>query len=166
MNRALLGARALLPLLALPLVASTCSEVEIAYDQVNQSSDALTVEVGVPDELDPVEGDLSSNTGAVVVGVASVAPGGGPVGTVHGLTVVVDDAYQDQVDLVRVVAQADGRDDRTFDLTQDAFDEGIWVTELESFGADDEVRTDTLSIQLLDVSGDDDEPAVSDDTGT
>ncbi|MCP4807542.1 MAG: hypothetical protein GY913_19655 [Proteobacteria bacterium] len=154
-----------LALLALPLVASTCTEAEVAYEQVNDASDALTVEVGVADELEAVQADLTSNTGAVVVGVASVSPGGGPVGTIHTVSVVVDDAYEDQVDLVRIVASADKRDDREFDLTQDAFDEGIWVMEIESFGGADEVRTDTLGIQLLDVTGDDDEPVVSEDTG-
>ena len=163
MKRALRGS--LLALAALPLVASTCSEVEVQYDQVNDASDALPVEVGVEDELDAVEADLNSNTGAVVVGVASVSPGGGPIGTVHTVTVVVDDDYEDQVDLVRVVAQADGRDDREFDLTQDAFDEGIWVTEIESYGGADEVRTDSLGIQLLDKTGDDDTPDTTTDTG-
>lgn len=157
--------RGLLALCILPLVAITCDETETEYEQIN-GNDALSIEVGVEDVLDAVATDLSSNTGAVVVGSASADPGGGPAGTTHVVAVTVDAEFADQVDLVRVVAEADGRDDTTFELSQDAFDETIWVVEIESFGTDDEVRSDTLQIQLLDVVGDTDPAAEpSADTG-
>ena len=157
--------RGLLPLLALPLLAAECDETEAEYEQLN-GDDSLDIEVGVEDTLDAVSTALSSNTGAVEVGTASADPGGGPAGTVHTLRVEVDADHADQVDLVRIVASAQGRDDSTFDMAQDAFDEGIWVLEIESFAADDETRTDTLNVQLLDLVGDTDPAAeTGSDTG-
>ncbi|HJN73382.1 MAG TPA: hypothetical protein QGF58_05550 [Myxococcota bacterium] len=157
--------RGLLGLCLLPLVATTCDEAEVEYEQIN-GTDLLSIEVGVDDLLDSVSTELSSNTGAVVVGSATADPGGGPAGTTHTVSVVVDADYADQVDLVRVIARADGREAVEFSLSQDAFDESIWVLEIESFATDGEIRTDTLAVELLDVVGDTDPGAEgSGDTG-
>ena len=137
-------------LLVVPLLGADCSgDEEIVYEQLNASSDSVTVEVGVEQELDDASADLSSNTGSELVGLVTVSPGGGPVGTVHAITVEVGEALLDDVDLVRVNAIADGREARLVDMVQDSANEGIWFVELQSFGADDELRSDTLEIQLL-----------------
>lgn len=139
----------------LPLLAIDCSDPEPEYEQLN-GSDTLSIEVGVAEALDLVETELSSNTGTLVVGTASADPGGGPAGTTHTVVVVVEDDFANQVDRVRVSTKSDGRANETFDLAQDAFDEAVWAVEIISFAEGDEVRTDTLSIELLDEVGDTD----------
>jgi hypothetical protein len=137
-------------LLLVPLLGADCSgDEEVVYDQLNNTADAVPVEVGVPDELDDAVAELLSNTGSEVVGSVTVSPGGGPIGTLHSVTVEVGDTLVDRVDLVRVNATADGRDDRVVDLVQDSANEGLWFIQLQSFGAEDETRTDEFEVQLL-----------------
>ncbi len=56
---------------------------EVTYSQFNDSDDSLVVEVGVAEELDPVDTVLMNSTGQVEVGWAQVSPCGGPIGTEH-----------------------------------------------------------------------------------
>ncbi len=137
-------------LLLVPLLGADCSgDEEVVYDQLNNTGDTVPVEVGVPDERDASVAELLSNTGSEIVGSVTVSPGGGPVGTIHAVRVEVGDVLVDRVDLVRVNATADGRDDRLLDLVQDSANEGLWFIELQSFGAEDEARTDQFEVQLL-----------------
>ena len=86
----------LAPLALLLLVGCTDDE-EVTWVQFNATDNDLSVEVGVADELDPVSIDLTSSTGQVTVGTATVTPGGGPVGTEHSIEVQVKDAFEDAV---------------------------------------------------------------------
>jgi len=138
-------------LLALVFVSTACTEaVETSYEQFNASDDALSIEVGVADVLDPVSIELWSNTGEVTVGVAEATPGGGPAGTLHEIVVTVSDDYKDVIDRVTVRTDSGERGEDEYDLTRDYADEGIFKLELQSVADDDEIRTDTFTVRLLD----------------
>jgi hypothetical protein len=131
------------------LLLLACKEEEkIEYDRFNASADALGLEVGAPEVLDPVAVDLHSSTGEIVVGYAEVDPGGGPIGTEHDMVVVVYDDYQDDVDRVSVRIESPDRGEDEYDLIQDSADEGYYKIRLESQGAEGEQRTDTLTFRL------------------
>lgn len=142
-------------------------EEEATYSQFNGNDDSLTIQVGAASELDPVVIELTSTTGEVVVGAATVDPGGGPVGTEHAIVVEVYDDYQHIVDRVSIRLDAGSRGEDEFELTQDSADEGVWKTTLVSAGEADEVREDTLTVRCWDLDGDDDAEAgtSSDDSG-
>lgn len=157
-----------LPLLVVLLsgLLACDKEEEATYSQFNGSDDTLTIQVGSSDALDAVSIELTSTTGEVVVGTASVDPGGGPVGTEHAIVVEVYDAYQHIVDRVSVRMDAGSRGEDEFELTQDSADEGVWKTTLVSAGEADEVREDTLTVRCWDLDGDDDaEAGTSNDSG-
>jgi hypothetical protein len=124
------------------------SDDETEYSQFNDSEDSLVVDVGTEEELDPVETDLHSSTGQVVVGWAQVSPGGGPIGTEHEIVVIVDDDYEDLVDRVSVRTDSGDRGEDEYDLEPDSADEGYYVLGIVSVGEDGETRSDTLSIRL------------------
>jgi len=136
-------------LLAASLLACKKDEV-ITYDQVNATDDQVEVQVGVPEELDPVTTDLHSSTGEVVIGTAEVRPGGGPIGTEHEILVIVTDDYQDLVDRVSVRTESASRGEDEYDLDQDSADEGYYKTTLVTRGSEGEVRTDMLTFRLWD----------------
>lgn len=150
-------------LVALSLLACSGSE-EITWTQFNGTDDSLTIDVGVPDVEPAVSVDLSSSTGEVVVGTATVDPGGGPIGTEHDVVVEVFDDYQDIVDRVSVRLSSDQRGDDEFELDQDSADEGVWKTTLVSVGSEGEVRQDTLTVRCWD-QDDDGSGSSSSDTG-
>lgn len=137
---------------------------EVTYEQFNAPDDALSVEVGAASELDESSIELHSSTGAVVVGTATVDPGGGPSGTVHTVTVEVYDDYQHIVDRASVRTDSGDRGVDEYDMTGDSADEGYYVLELTSVAGDGETRTDTLTIRLWDVEGDDDADGQTTDT--
>lgn len=140
---------------------------EPTYVQFNADDDELTVEVGA-DEVGPAETiDLHSTTGEVVIGTASVDPDAGPIGTEHVIRVQIDPAYENIVDKVTVRTDSDARGEDEYDLVADSADEGFYKLTIVSVGAEDEHRTDTLTIKVWDVEDDDDgEPGSSgDDTG-
>jgi len=138
--------RAFAPLM-LALVACKGDD-EIQYTRFNGDGDDLVVEVGADELLDPVEGVLTSSTNEVEVGLAWVDPGGGPIGTDHGVVVQVYDVYQDEIDRVTVRTQSPGRGSDEYALTQDSADEGVWKINLTSVGAEGESRSDTLQVLL------------------
>ena len=136
-----------LGLVLLGLVACNKDD-EITYVQFNAKNDTFAIEVGVPEELPAVEGELHSSTGEVVVGTVEISPGGGPIGTTHSIVVKIDNENEDQVDRVTVRTDSPGRGEDEYKLTQDSADEGYYKTKLESVGAEGEERTDELTIRL------------------
>ncbi len=152
-------------LLLLPLLACSKDE-EVTYSQFNGSDDSITIQVGIDELLDPAEVELSSSTGEVTVGIATVDPGGGPLGTEHAVVVQVYDDWQHIVDRVTIRLSSPNRGDDEFALDQDSADEGVWKTTLVSVGTDGEVREDTLTVRCWDQDDDEDgEASSSDDSG-
>lgn len=131
-------------------VLSACPATgEITWVQFNGSDDTLEVNVTASTDLGDVRViNLTSTTGANEVGTAQVDPGSGPVGTDHELLVTVDDAYQEVVGRVTVVADAGDRGNAEHELIQDSADHGYWVLSLTSLGAEAEERVDTFTVVL------------------
>ena len=151
--------------IVLGLLLGCTEEDSVDYEQLNSVEDDLEIQVGLLDVTEPLTVDLYSNTGSSVVGTATLDPGGGPVGTLHTLTVVINEPELiDKVDEVRVLAAAQGRTNEEFFLVGDSADETLYVTELVSVGTEDEQRTDLLYPQVLDLVGDADGTS-STDTG-
>lgn len=152
-HSALAGGRAAalspMGLLLLSWAAVGCNKDEgVQYDQYNADNDRLSIQVGIEELLDPIETPLMSSTGQVEVGLARVDPGGGPIGTNHEIVIEVYDAYQDVVDRASVRTASPGRGEDEYDLEQDSADEGVYLITLESEGAVDEEREDTLTFNL------------------
>lgn len=139
--------RIVVPLLSLGVF--DCAENGVDLVRFNNVGDEVEVQVTTSSDLgDPVTVDLHSTTGAVVVGEVTVDPGSGPVGTLHVVTIDMDDEYEDIV--VRAALSIDagvrGLDD--FILTRDSADSGLWRLELESSGVEGEARTDVFTVEL------------------
>ncbi len=137
----------LLPCVLIALVGCT-SDSEVSWTQYNASDNALTIAVGEAEPTDPVSVVLTSNTGAVELGTGTSDPGGGPVGTLHTITVQVADEYASDIGRASVRLDAGDRGVDEFDMEADATGEGYWVVELTSVGSADEVRADTLTFRL------------------
>jgi hypothetical protein len=152
------------PLLAALLVlAAGCSEdVVVQSAQLNSSGEALTIQVGAAELLPEETIDLSSTTGSVVVGSATIDPSGGPVGTEHQLTVIISDDYEDEVVRVTVLTDSGDRGEDEYVLDGDSADEGYWKISLVSAGEPDEVREDTFTVRLWEEDG---TVVASEDTG-
>lgn len=158
---------ALISAAALALVACNADD-EIEWVQFNASGDTLLVGVGTGEAIgqssrcDDAETDrcagvdgcicLRSSLEAHVVGTATIDPPFGPVGTRHTLAVEVDDAFELIVGRVDVVASS-SRGEEEVTLRQDSADAGSWRVQLESLGAADETRTDTLEVLLFEPDG-------------
>ena len=141
-------------LLLIPAFLGCAKKKEVTYTQFNGSDDSMTIDVGVP-TLEPANSiDLTSTTGQVIIGQATVDPGGGPIGTDHAIVVNVDDAYQQIVDRVSVRLKSPQRGVDEFEMQQDSADEGVWKLDIVSTGTADEVRTDTLTVRCWDRSAD------------
>lgn len=159
----LLLAASFLPL----LLGATCSkDDEETYEQFNADNDALTISVGAADLGEAVTIDLHSTTGSVLIGTATVDPSAGPIGTEHVITVEIFDAYQDMVDQVTVRTDSGDRGEDEYELIGDSADEGYYKRTLVSVGAEDEIRTDTLTIRVWDLVDDDDGDPVDSGTDT
>lgn len=130
------------------VVAGCTSDTEVSWTQYNASDNAVNIEVGAAEFTEPVSVVLTSNTGAVELGTGSVDPGGGPVGTLHTITVQVADEYASDIGRASVRLDSGDRGVDEFDLEADATGEGYWVVELTSVGNTDEVRTDSLTFRL------------------
>ena len=143
----------LLPLL---VVLGACTEDDaVTYEQFNDEGDEISIAVGA-DLLDAVSVELHSTTGQVIIGTATVDPGGGPVGTEHTILVEIDDDYEEMVDRVSVRAKSEDRGDDEFDLEGDSADEGLYKTTLVSQGEEGETREDTFVIRVWDIVDDTD----------
>ena len=130
-------------------LASCNKDEEVEYVRFNQDGDVLDIEVTADAELGAaVEVALLSTTGSVEVGIATVDPGTGPVGTDHDVLVEIDDEWQEVVGLVTLSADAGERGVETYTFRQDSADHGVWVLALTSLGDVGETRTDTLNFEL------------------
>ncbi len=140
--------RFVVPLLSLGVF--DCAENGVDLVRFNNEDDEVRVEVTTSSDVgDPVTADLLSTTGAVVVGEVTVDPGSGPVGTLHIVTIDIDDEYEDIVVRASLSIDAGERGLDDFILTRDSADSGLWRLELESSGVDGEARTDVFSIELF-----------------
>ncbi len=145
-------------ILSLAFALMGCNrDEEVTYTQYNHEEDSLAVEVGVAELLASVDIDLHSSSGEVVIGSASVDPGGGPIGTEHEVVVIISDDYQDDVDRVSARLSSPNRSEDEFELDQDSADEGYYKTILQSVGDDGEVRTDTVTVRVWEAIPDEDD---------
>ncbi len=137
-----------------------CSEEDtVEYEQLNSSEDALDIQVGLLEEAEAQTVELNSNTGAFVIGTATVEPGGGPVGTLHTITIVItDEDVANRIERVSILADSQGRPNEEFDLVADSADESFFLKEILSVGDSDEQRTDIFYLRVWDSV----EPATSD----
>ena len=127
-----------------------CKKDEVVATRFNAEGESVEVRVTADTALgEPVSLELMSSTGTVVVGTASVDPGSGPVGTDHQVLVIVDDAYEAEVDQVSVTTDAGDRGTEVHDLVQDSADHGFWTRTLTSFGTEGEERVDTFTFDLF-----------------
>ncbi|MEL6341576.1 MAG: hypothetical protein AAFV53_00485 [Myxococcota bacterium] len=141
-------------LLSLLALGGCTPETVEEYERFNNVDDpTLSIEVGAAALMDPSTIELTSSTGQVVVGQATVDPSGGPVGTEHTLSVEVFDDYEDAVQRVQVRTASPDRGNDTYSLQGDSADEGFWQLTLVSQGAEDEVRTDTFEVVLQQLVG-------------
>ncbi len=141
-----------------------CGDDELVPELFNADDQDITVLVQpecTDEELAPASLTLLSNVAKREIGIASVSPGCGPVGTDHDIVVEVFDDWQELVDEARVVAipeavsdldgdgERDARDRATYTLERDLSDIGLFALELRSLGAADEAREDRWRIRLL-----------------
>ena len=96
----------------------------------------------------PEETDLSSSTGATLVGIGGISPSAGPIGTEHTLYVNVSEPYAEQIVRVEAWVQTDGRGDEFFALEQDSAEPGAWRLNMTSSGATGEERADEIHYTL------------------
>lgn len=139
--------RPLAALIAL-LVAGCTTDEDAGWVAFNAEDQALTVQVrdGEP-STDVATITLTSTTGAVEVGSASVDPDAGPVGTIHTVSVDVLEDYEEEV--TRVTLESVGeRGEQRHTLVRDSADLGLWVVEIQSLGAEGESREDELVVRL------------------
>jgi len=136
-------------LLWLPLgLGVSCNNDEMTWVRFN-GNDFLEVEVTAAEVLGPpVSTNLTSTTGAVLLGSASVDPGSAPTGTDHEVVVEIDDDYEETVGRVSVEVDAGARGTETFELRQDSADHGYWWLRVRSVGDLEEERTDRFSFRL------------------
>ncbi len=131
------------------LLGSACNgSDEIEWIQFNAEDDTVTIQVGVDEVQDTVSTVLHSTSGQVEVGVASVDPGGGPIGTEHFVVVEVYDDYEDTVGRATVRTDSGDRGEDEYEMDPDSADEGIYTTTLISVGDDGEHRSDILTFRL------------------
>jgi hypothetical protein len=140
----------LIPAWALLALVGGCDLLQGETEWIRfNADDQVEVRVTADSTLgDPVETDLHSTTGAVVVGRAEVDPGSGPVGTEHLVTVRVEPAWADVVGKVVVRTDSAERGVQEADLVRDSADHGLWVRSFLSLGAEGEERTDTFAFLL------------------
>jgi hypothetical protein len=112
------------------------------------AEDVLIVEIG-PEIGADVSTDLLSTSGTIVIGTATISPGSGPVGTVHSVSVVVAEEFEELVSRADVVTDASERGVETIALVQDSADHGLWWREVVSVGVEGEVRSDTFTFNLF-----------------
>jgi hypothetical protein len=134
-------------LAALLLLGACKKDDEVVLVQFN-GDDMLVVCVGEDPDCAPVgEIDLTSTNGSTLIGTASVDPASGPVGTLHTISVDVDDTWEE--DVIQVSADFIGnRGEQAWDLQRDSADHGTWEIEVESLGAEEEAREDQIFLRL------------------
>lgn len=129
------------------LVSGCEKDPDVEWRQFNSASDTLSIEIAPGDAGAPLTVDLRSNTGAVVVGSATVDPARAPVGTDHTLLIEVLDTWEDRIG--RATITSDGaRGLEEYDLRQDSADRGFFDLTLTSLGEEGESRTDVWTVTL------------------
>jgi hypothetical protein len=135
--------------LACGLLGYDCQEeVEPTWVQFNGSDDTVVIEVGSDELLDPVSCDLTSSVTGLVVGSATVSPGGGPIGTEHSILVIVGDDWEHDVGRVSVRTDSGERGKDEYELEPDPADEGYYGLTIISVGEEGEQRSDSLTFRL------------------
>ncbi len=124
------------------------TDEEIVWVQYNSEVDEVEIQVGSAEVLDPIQAPLTSNTGSLEIGIATVTPGGGPIGTVHDVRVEISADYAPDVDRVSVRTDSGDRGTDEYDLIQDSAGDGFWLIQIQSVGEEGEQRTDTLRLRL------------------
>jgi len=124
-------------------------EAESSWDAFGNPAE-LVVQVGTADLLPAVEtfagGQVADD---LPVAVVTLDPGGGPIGTEHGLRVAVEEDFESEVQRVTVRVDAGTYGTDVFELEQDPAFIGEWGITLESLGdAQAEPREDTLTLKL------------------
>lgn len=128
-------------------LACACDADKVEWRRFNNPADSVSIEVGPGDPTGPVVVELTSNTGAVVIGTATVDPGRAPVGTDHTLVLEVADDWEERIGRASVTATGD-RGVEEYELRQDSADLGFFDLTLTSLGEEGESRTDTWAIAL------------------
>ncbi len=143
-------------LIAMSVVLAACAgdaATQTVWERFNDSADEVSVSVTLGDSAGPaVAADLHSTSGSRVVGQVLVDPGSGPVGTVHTVRVVIDDAYADRVGRVEIDADSGTRGTWTIPLDQDSAEAGLWTRPIASFGTDGEERDDVFVVKLYELT--------------
>ena len=150
--------RAALFLGVVPLLAGAdcIGNSDTGWTRFNGADQALTIPVGPDAPTEPASLTLTSTTGTVDVGTFTVTPGGGPVGTEHGVVVEVFDDYEETVGRVTLVTTGDRGTQKHF-LVRDSADIGLWQLDVTSLGDEGETREDTFTLNLWRAATEDEE---------
>jgi len=140
-----------------------CDDKEVELVRFN-ADDAFTVQITADEVGEAQTIDLTSSSGNIVVGTATLDPGSGPVNTDHELVVRVGDAFEREVWQVTLYVDSGERGGAEFELSQDSADEGYWWVDLRSVGEVGETRVDTFEVRLW-TPGVDGADTGDDDTG-
>lgn len=137
---------------AVAACADPAVDPTLEWSRFNGEEDLATIQVVAGESVgDAVAIELRSTSGASRVGEATIDPGSGPVGTVHTVTVSIDEAYAERVRRAEVQTATEVRGTWTIPLEQDSAEAGLWIRELVSLGASGEERTDTFAFQLFEL---------------
>ncbi len=135
------------------LLAGCTGSTGTTWVQYNAADNTVSIDVGAAAVEDPVSVTLTSNTGAVELGTGTVDPGGGPIGTMHTVTVSVSSDYASDIGRASVRLDSGSRGVDEYDMDADSTGEGYWVVQLQSVGDVGETRTDSLTFRLWTASG-------------
>ena len=134
--------------MAVSLLVGCTSEED--WSRFGQAAE-VRVDVGIEEvtavaAIGAVVGEVAR---AEAIAEVEVFPSGGPVGTVHALSVHVEEEFETTVQRVQVRVDAGRYGVDTFDLRQDPAFVGEWGMDLESLGVQGEkARKDTFRITL------------------
>ena len=121
---------------------------EDSYNLFNSDTDQFEVSIGIEEETEVETLDLHSSTGQVIVGTATLSPGGGPIGTEHQLVIEVENTWETDVTQVILMIDSGDRGTKEYVLDRDSADAGYHQIDIQSVGEEGEVRTDLFIIQL------------------
>ena len=138
---------------ALFAIGLGCNKDEGAvWVRFNGDQDNYDISVTADETLgDGVQHELTSTTGASVVGTVDITPSSGPVGTDHRILVALDAVYEERVQRVDVVSDSGSRGVLRFTMEQDSAELYKWVLDVTSMGVVGEERVDTLTFELFEV---------------
>ncbi len=110
----------------------------------------VVIDVGVEETAEPATAEIVGEVANdEVIAMVDVLPSGGPVGTVHALSVQVEEDFESTIQRVEVRVDAGKYGMDSFTLRQDPAFVGEWGLDLESLGvAGEKPREDTFRITL------------------